>query len=73
MEFDRGLEVLDVAEAAGGLLHPLDRGGEGFPPRIGDAMGRWRRMSFATAAIGAKRVWVARQTQRAKNVWAAPG
>jgi hypothetical protein len=38
MERDRGFEVRDVPEAAGGLLHPLDRRVEGVHARIGDAM-----------------------------------
>src|SRR6476661_8783718 len=38
MEIDGGLEMLDVAEATGGLLHPLDRRIKGFDSRIGDAM-----------------------------------
>jgi hypothetical protein len=36
MEVDGGFEVLDVAEAASGLLHPLDCGIDGLQARVGD-------------------------------------
>lgn len=38
MEIDRGLEMLDVAEAPSGILYPLDRRIDGFHSRIGDAV-----------------------------------
>lgn len=38
MEIDRGLEMLDIAEATSRLLDPLDRRVEGFHTRIGDVM-----------------------------------
>ena len=77
LEIDCGLEMLDVPEAASGLFHSLDRRVDGFEARIGDAMlqigvGKWRWINFTTSAIGARRLWVARQNQRAKNFWAAP-
>ncbi len=38
MKVDGDLEVLRVAEAAGGLLHPLDHGVDCFEARIGKAV-----------------------------------
>ena len=38
MEIDRGFEMLDVAEAPGRFLDPLNGGIEGFHARIRDAM-----------------------------------
>lgn len=38
MEAGRGLEVLDVAEAASGFLDPLDRGAHRFQASVGDPM-----------------------------------
>ena len=34
MEIDGGFEMLDVAEAASGLFHPLDRGIDGLQARV---------------------------------------
>lgn len=38
MEIDRGLEMLDVAEAPSGFLDPLGRRIDGFHSRLGDAV-----------------------------------
>ncbi len=38
VEVDGRLEVLGVAEAAGGLLHPLDDGVDAREPRVGEVM-----------------------------------
>jgi len=79
MEIDGGLEMLDVAEATGGLLHPLDRRIKGFDSRIGDAMlqigehvGEVTSDELRHLCHRSQSTMVARQDQRAKYFWAAP-
>ncbi len=73
--------MLDVAEAASGFFHPLDRGIDGLQARVGDPvlevgqdMGQMSLDHLRDRGHrGRSRLCVARQNQRAKKVMAAPG
>ena len=76
---DRRLEMLGIAEATSGLLDPLDDGVDALEAciqtmaQVGEEVRQVPLMSVATAAMGWRRLWIARQYQRVKNVLAAPG
>jgi hypothetical protein len=81
IEIDGGFPMLDVAEAASGLFHPLDRGIDGLQARVGDPvlevgqdMGRCRWIIFATVATGggAGYAWRARTSGRRRS-WRPQG
>ncbi len=80
VEVDRRLEVLGIAEAAGGLLDPLDDGVDALETRIGQTMAQVgeqvRQMPLNQLSDGRHGLEPAvgrRQYHRVKNVLAPPG
>jgi len=62
VKVDGALEMLRVAEAPGGFLHPLDHGTDHLQASVGNPVARMRRMPAAPVTEYSRRRTIARRS-----------